>query len=309
MSVRLPDLVALSVRPLVYENPDEALALGLPVHVRAASSAALVGDKLFVVQDDVHALAIVDPVTATARPLPLTLPGPLVRAKEDKADFEACSLLPDGTLLVVGSGSRSTRRIAFAVDTHTHESKLLYAAPFYDAVDAGIAQFGGTTNVEGLSFAADAVTILHRGPGMGDDRARCGILRIPTEHVLRALYDDVPIPVESVKATPLDLGELDGERLTWTDGVDVYGVGIVFTAACERTEDVELDGHCIGSVLGLLPRHGQLAWARLLEPDGTPMVRKVEGLAIAGERAWLVVDADDGDTAAVLVEVPFGALR
>ena len=309
MSVRLPDLVALSVRPLVYEDPEEALALGLPVHVRAASSAALVGDRLFVVQDDVHALAIVDPVTATARPLPLSLPGPLVRAKADKADFEACALLPDGTLLVVGSGSRTTRRVAFAVDTQTKESKLLYAGPFYDAIDAGIARLGGVTNIEGLSFANDAVTILHRGPGVGDERTRCAVLRIPTEHVLRALYEDVAIPSEAVRAAPIDLGELDGERLTWTDGVDVYGVGIVFTAACERTADVELDGVCIGSVLGLLPRHGPLAWARLLEPDGSPMIRKVEGLAIAGERAWLVVDADDANTASVLIEVPFGALR
>jgi hypothetical protein len=47
----------------------------------------------------------------------------------------------------------------------------------------------------------------------------------------------------------------------------------------------------------------------LLEPDGTPMARKVEGVAIAGLSAWLVVDADDGDVASVLVEVPFGALR
>ena len=309
MPTRLPDLAALSVRPLMYEDPDEALALGLPIHVRAASSATLVGDRLYVVQDDVHALAVVDPLTAMARPLPLELPGPLVRTKGDKADFEACALLPDGTLLVVGSGSRATRRVAFAVDTHTHGSTLLHAETFYAALDAALARFGGKTNIEGLSFATDAVTILHRGPGLGDLTSTSAILRIPTEHVLRALYDGVEVPSSAVKAAPVDLGTLDGDRVSWTDGVDVYGLGVVFTATAEHTADVEEDGPCTGSVLGLLPRHGNLAWARLLEPDGSPLRRKVEGLAIAGERAWLVVDADDPAAPAVLVEVPFGALR
>ena len=164
-------------------------------------------------RDDVHALAVVDPILAMARPLPLDLPGPLVRAKEDKADFEACCLLPDGTLLVVGSGSRATRRVAFAVDTHAHTSKLLYAAPFYDAIDAGVRRFGGTTNIEGLSFANDSVSVLHRGPGMGEKGGRCALLRIPTEDVLRALFDDVAIPEEHIKAAPVDIGTLDGLSL------------------------------------------------------------------------------------------------
>jgi hypothetical protein len=309
---RLPDLPALSVRPLFYEDPAAAAALGLPPHVSAASSVALVGDRLFVVQDDVHALAVVDPITATARPLPLDLPGGLVREKADKADFEACTLLPDGRLLVVGSGSRATRRVAFAVDTKSTEpsSTRLQSAAFYDAVDAGIARIGGLTNIEGLSITNDATTVLHRGPGAGSgSNGRCAVLRIPTEAVLRALYDGTPIDPAAVKALPIDLGAIDDDPITWTDGVDVYGIGVVFTGACERTAHVEEDGVCTASVLGLLPRQGPLSWARLLEPNGAPMQRKVEGLAIAGERAWLVVDADDPAAASVLVEVPFGALQ
>jgi hypothetical protein len=307
---RLPDLPASSVRPLFYEDPAAAAALGLPAHVRAASSVALVGDRLFVVQDDVHALAIVEPATATARPLPLDLPGVLVREKSDKADFEACTLLPDGRLLVVGSGSRTTRRVAFAVDTRSppFASTRLQADALYDAIDAVIAPLSGPTNIEGLSISNDATTVLHRGAGAGSGE-RCVIVRIPTEGVLRALYDGAAIDLASVKALPIDLGSIDDDPVTWTDGVDVYGVGIVFTGACERTSHVENDGICTGSVLGLLPRKGPLSWARILEPDGTPMRRKVEGLAIAGQRAWLVVDADDPAAPSVLVEVPFGALQ
>lgn len=301
--LHLADLRALSRRPMTYSDPERAASLGLPPFVRAASSVALVSDQLLVVQDDVHALARVDPRTARAEPLPLPLGGPLARSRDDKADLEACALLPDGRLLVLGSGARPERRCALAVSLDG-DVAALQAAPLYDAVDRALAPMGGATNVEGVTLLGDALFLLQRAPGRGG--APCVVLRGATSEVLASLASGAPV---SLDARAVDLGDVDGTRITWTDGVALYGVGLAFTATAEDTSDPTQDGAVAGSFLGLLDRAGRVSLARLLDVDGAPLRAKIEGLALAGARAWLVVDPDDEATASDLIEVPFGVLR
>ncbi len=288
----------------MYADPARAASLGLPPFVRAASSAALVSDALVVVQDDVHALARVDLRTALAEPVPLPLAGSLARSREDKADLEACALLPDGRLLVLGSGARPERRVALAVSMEG-AAEVLHAGPLFDAIDRALEPLSCATNVEGVSVLGDAVFFLQRAPGRGD--APCVVLRGDTREVLGALSTTGAAP--SLHARVVDLGALDGTRVTWTDGVALYGVGLVFTATAEDTSDPVLDGVVKGSFLGLVDRAGRVSLARLRDVDGAPLTAKVEGLALAGARAWLVVDPDDEARASDLLDVPFGVLQ
>lgn len=303
--LRLPDLRALSSRPILYADATAAAAMGLPPHVRAASSLALVSDRLYAVQDDVHALARIDPVTALAEPIALPLDGPLARSRDAKADLEACALTPSGQLLVLGSGSRPERRVALLVDLPGGAARVLDGASFYAWLGETLSAAGASgTNIEGLTIAGDFAHVLHRGTGRGGGPS--AVVRLPTSELLRALENGERPTGGAARARTVDLGELDGTRLSWTDGVEVYGLGIVFTASAEDTSDPTEDGACKGSVLGVFDRRGRVVTARLLEPSGEPLLAKVEGIALAGRRAWLVVDADDPDRPSELIEVPFG---
>jgi hypothetical protein len=305
---RLPDVRSHSIRPVLYADPARAAELGLPPHLRAASSVVLVGDHLFAVQDDVHAIARIDPLTATAEPIPLALPGALVRSKAEKADLEAAALLPDGALLVLGSGSRATRRVAIEVDPASGASKMLHPTALYDALDRMLEPLGASVNVEGVTIAGEHAHLLSRGTGGGSDAGPNAIVRLPTARLIAALREGSPVPREEMRAMTVDLGQLDGVRLTWTDGVDVYGLGILFTAAAEENTHVEEDAACVGSVIGVLSPSGRISIARLLDPGGAPLRCKVEGLTLAGHRGWLVVDADDPEKPSDLVEIPLGTL-
>jgi len=301
---QLPDVTVISRRPLLYRDAEAARALGLPPYVRAASSAALAGGDLYVAQDDVHALARVSLVDALAEPLPLPLPGALLRERHDKADLEACALLPGGTLLVMGSGARPERRVAIEVDVVGGQARGLPAVPFYEALAAQVASLGGKLNLEGVAVSGAVTHLLHRGPGAGGEPANV-LVRLPTEAFLSSLRQGQPPP--ALQARAIELGSRDGVALTWTDGVEVSGVGLVFTASAERTGDVVQDGPCVGSALGVLRPDGRVALAWLRQGERL-LEAKVEGLALAGERAWLVTDPDDPGRPAELIEVEFGKI-
>jgi hypothetical protein len=61
------------------------------------------------------------------------------------------------------------------------------------------------------------------------------------------------------------------------------------------------DGPITGAAVGVV-RGEQGRWAPLLEPDGTPSRRKVEGVALDadGRGGWLVTDPDDAEARADL---------
>ena len=91
----------------------------------------------------------------------------------------------------------------------------------------------------------------------------------------------------------LQLGLLDGERLTVTDLALDEGGQLWFSAAAEATRDRFDDGACAGSVLGQLAANGVP-----LQQWRLPGRQKIEGLALRAADAghwhwWLVADADD----------------
>ncbi len=88
----------------------------LPGHVRAASSIRRHGSRLVILQDDVSALAVLDPSTGSTHPILLPTGPDGARVFDDargnkkfKMDLEACVVLPDGRLVAFGSGSSPQR--------------------------------------------------------------------------------------------------------------------------------------------------------------------------------------------------------
>jgi hypothetical protein len=302
---QLPDLVALSSRELFYSQPEKAKELGLDPYVRAGSSAALLGSDLYVVQDDVNVLTKIDLVGGFVEPIPLQLPGPLTRDSNEKADFEACALLPDQRLLILGSGSSSPRRQALVADLKTGECEILNAQGLFDGLDTILEKMGGTTNIEGISLVGSVVHLFHRGRGASGS---CNaLIRLPGHAFWQTLMEGKALDLHGVRARWVHLGAIENSELGWTDGIEMYGLGLVFTAFAGDHHDTEHEPTTQGSVLGLLDNHDHLAWAQVLHPDRSPISGRLDGFALATERAWLVAEPNEKGPSQ-LIEVNFGTV-
>jgi hypothetical protein len=294
-------------RPLRYRRGADA-ALDRPAHVRAASAIAWIGDQLVVVQDDSAFLAVVDPETGLCDDLPLP-PCPAGRRvfdqaignKRDKPDLE--SVFADGeTMIALGSGGPIAAR-QIIVTWRPGAAPALVAAPrLFDALAAATCPAGTSLNLEGALLDGATVVLANRGGDRaGDAVSPDALIRLDLA-ALRALIadpDGAPVPTPTVE--PVELGDLDGAPLHFTDLAPGPG-GPWFAAVAEATTSYFTDGAVTGSVIGPL---GALRGARLRGPD------KIEGLAVdrrGGEGRFLcVTDPDDPDRPGELLEVVVSA--
>lgn len=303
-----PSLVARvrSRRALFYaEGPDAAH--DRPAHVRAGSGLAWLGRRLVVVQDDASFLAIVDPRDATARAVPLPAGPGGARLFDDtrgtkrwKLDLEACVAL-DGVLLAFGSGSTDQReRIVVArdldgPDVAAPSLEVVSAGALYAALRAEVAFSGSELNLEGAAALGDDVVLVQRGNGAprGGSTPVDATCRVDRAALLAYLADPTRPPPRLREVTPVDLGAIDGVRLTFTDAAAGPDGALWFLAAAEASPDTYHDGVVVGVALGVIERTGAARWTRLLDEAGGPLLDKAEGLALDGDRAWIVLDKDD----------------
>lgn len=284
--------------PLVYSAGADPTQ-DRPPRVRAGSGLAWVVDKLAVVQDDALWLALVDPHTLQVDVLPLPAPdgvrlfGPDRGNKASKPDFEAAVALPDGRLLLVGSGATAARMRWFIMD-----------APFVQIVDtsalyAAMLQLSGCVsaelNLEGATVHQGRLWLAQRSNGlaMGNAPRADALAHVDLAPTLAWLAGTGPLPDVTLDRT-LDLGELCGVRLTLTDLCSAHGK-LWFLAAAEASPNSYDDGEVVGSALGWLAEDAHAVWP-IVDERGAVAPLKCEGLAAdrTDERHfWAVVDADD----------------
>lgn len=244
-------------------------------HVRAGSALLTVGDRLLAVQDDAYAAAWIEPVSRRIEPLLLAGTGEPLR-KPDKPDFEAALALADGTLVLLGSGSRPTRtRIARIAPGKAIE--MLDAPALYEAIAAAVAT---TPNIEGALVVDGALKLFHRGSG-GQPSA---ILDFPAD-VLEGRHARI------LRITLWDLGAVGDVPLTFTDAA-VFGATVLYLAVAENTPDAIVDGPVAGAAVGMLEA-GAARWAPLLDVTGQVALCKPEGIAVCRDTVYLITDPDD----------------
>jgi hypothetical protein len=266
--------------------------------VSAASGLAALPDAICVIADDETFLAVYgyDGLPRARVPLlPDRLPEEHHARKRSKPDFEALAVLPGGRLLALGSGSTAERRRGVLITTEpTWAVRTLDLAPLYDALARELPEL----NVEGAAMLGDRLVLLQRGNGAARDNARID-LDLPT--LLHAIdRGDSELGAAALRTIErVQLGEIAGVPLGFTDAAAHPTAGLLFTAAAEDTADTYLDGRCAGSVVGVLSG-GTVRSAHVVEP-----ACKLEGLACRSEggaatRLWLVADADDRHVSATL---------
>jgi hypothetical protein len=290
--------------PNLLERDDHARAvitwaLDLP-EVRAGSALVQSGERLLVAQDDAFTLFWLhdlDPAPPGRLPRLESIPllprsGPL--AKSEKPDFEAAADLPDGRIVVIGSGSSPARNYVVVMDPDRCTYEMRDASRIYDIVGKAL---GHELNIEAMLWVGEAFRLFHRG-NAGDGDATIDV----------AVDPDDPREVDVRAIASWDLGRVPGEngpvRLTFTDA-DLDPTGRQwFLAAAEDTANAIDDGPVVGASLGYL-RGNTGRWTMLRDPDGSPSTRKAEGLVIEADMkgGWLVTDPDDEDACAELCRI------
>jgi hypothetical protein len=289
------------VRTLSIDTND---ALG---HLSAASGLVQIDQRLLVVADDEHMLAVFD--LAGERPGQLyrlfdgELPDKPKARKAAKPDLEALAHLPpwpgcaQGALLALGSGSRPQRQraalLAFNEAGELHSAvREIDLWPLYEPLHARHEQL----NIEGAFVAAGRFCLLQRG----NQASPINVLISYDWPAIQAWLDGAGKTPEPVQSTQFELGDIDGVPLCFTDGAALPDGGWVFCAAAEATDDNYADGPCRGSAVGVVAADGRLIgmWPLSLRC-------KAEGIAVTLENGalqlLLVTDPDDRDEPALLL--------
>lgn len=296
-------LVPQLVKPLLMEAPSGP---GRPAHVAAASGVVRMGRFLYVVADDEVQLAVFEEDAPRGRWVALfggQLPADPQARKAQKPDFEVLCRLPprpawtDGALVALPSGSAAPRRSG-AVAPLGPSGDLAGPAwrfdlgPLFDQLGAELA---AKVNVEGAALLQDRLLLLHRGSG----KARSAMVEVDLARIVEAASERGAVSPNAIRDLhEVQLPEVEGWPLGFTDALALADGTIAFTAVAEKTLDPVADAPCSGSAVGRIDRQGKVVALELLQ--GAP---KVEGITLHGEKAWLVTDQDDPELPAQLLAV------
>jgi hypothetical protein len=285
--------------------------------VRAGSSLAWFGNRLAVIQDDAHFIALIDPKDGRIDALSLPVGEGGLRQFDDlrgnkrfKLDLEACLTRssPDGeVLLAFGSGSNKHRESVVRVSA-SGAIDLAQASGLYRRFRTTKAFSGSELNIEGAVFIDGWVRFFNRGNGearggLSPLDATCDVLWAELEAYLGD-PDNIDAPGLH-RIAQYDLGTLGGIRLTFTDAT-ATDRGMLYVASAENSPDAITDGSVTGSVIGVLDERRGCRWTELRDADGGPLSAKIEG--ICADRnleglVYAVTDADDPARPSELLEV------
>ncbi len=295
------------LRELTLRQPPQP---GRPAHLSAASGLVRVADYLYVLPDDEFYLGVF-PAKGMAAGAQVILadgqlPDDAATRKARKPDLEAlallprCALYPQGALLALGSGSRSTRNDAFLVTLNAHGKTVglpqrISLAGMFAAIAAQVDDI----NIEGAAVADRHLRLLQRGSKQSNGGSgHNAIIDVDLPSLLRALAGEPVVPAIAAISW-YDLGVIDKVPLTFSDGVTLHDGSLLFTAIAEDTTDSYSDGRCVGAAIGIIDTSGEVQVLQRLEQ---PL--KIEGVeAIERDGAiqlLLVTDADDASVPASL---------
>lgn len=295
-----------------------------PPHVRGASALVREGDRLVIVQDDVHVLAVLDADgAASARLLPVEAPtgqaqSAAVRTFDDrrgnkhrKLDLEAAIRLADGRIVAFGSGSSPLRERLVVLDSRG-EARIVEAASIYAGLRAEPEFAGSELNIEGAVVDGDAIRLFQRGNGA--PRAGLEAVTATADLSLAGFLDWLDRrgpPPRPEAITQFELGEIEGVRLAFTDATRLDDGRIAFLACAEGSPDAVQDGPVLGCVFGVIDG-GDVAVTPVVDPSGRRVALKLEGLAArpgTPGRFDVVVDMDRIDEPARLGRIVVSGWR
>ena len=282
-------------------NLSAASTTGRPLHLAAASGLVCINSLIYVIADDELHLGVFRAADCEPGHLIQLFDGALPEAKRErkkkKPDLEALTLLPafgdypHGALLALGSGSRSNRRMGalLALDTQGTvcvSPRVVDLSPILAPLDSEFPAL----NIEGAIVSGDEMLLFQRGNKRQSENA---IIGFQLSDFLDALNSQETRKIMPSTITKVDLGQIDGIPLCFTDATPLPDCSIVFTAVAENTDDNYHDGPCAGAAVGIVDKNGSHTVHQLDRPH------KIEGVhgAVDGDliRLLLVTDHDNAE--------------
>lgn len=279
-----------------------------PAFISAASGLVRVGDYLYVVADDELHLGVFpthgDAQGELLRLFPGELPDKPKKRKKHKPDLEVLTRLPPfakcehGALLALGSGSTKRRYRGALLPLNAkgrvgQAPRILDAALLFDELQ----QHFDELNLEGAWVSGNELCLLQRGNKGGSPNA---VIHLDLNLLLAALTCGDVIPAITPAAIhTMNLGEVAGVPLCFSDAVPLPDGRWLFSAVAEATDNAYADGACVGAAVGMVDANHNLLWVKPIAP-----LCKIEGIEVRHSNEFellLVTDADDPDAAAVLL--------
>lgn len=239
-----------------------------------------------------------------------------------KPDLEGMTLLQykgEPYLLMLGSGSASTRRKAFLYniceDSLCQEGAAKEGAreidmdPLFRQLEVPEVIGEGVLNIEGVAAGHGQLYLLQRAIGTG----RNVLISYAISDFIRYLLGEEGAGLPQPSFSPFTLPALDKLEAGFS-GAYVFDNKLFFTASLEDTEAAINDGEVLGSYVGFIPfaalkdqKMPQLPAARIVHPDGTSYTGKVESLVVkqrkGKDRYSIIVVTDDDQGGSELLEL------
>jgi len=300
-------------RPLLYDHGAYPLE-DLPGYVRAASSIRRQGRRLVILQDDVSALAVLDPSTGSTQSILLPAGPDGARVFDDvrgnkklKLDLEACVVLPDDRLVALGSGSSPQReKIVTVAAGKGALAQQLSGSDLYASLRIHTAARGARLNIEGAVVQGHWLRLLQRGHGKRGFEPWNAILDVSLEKFVGWLDSRNAFPPVR-RILEVHLGDVAGVPFGFTDAAVTDDGRVAFLACAEDTEDALVDGPVLGCRFGWLDADDQAAvMTGIADADGQPTQLKLEGIETrlgGGTLFDVVADMDRGDQPAQIAEL------
>ena len=259
--------MAIDLTPMRELNLSIPVAQGRPNFLCAASGLVGIENNFYVVADDELSLGIFPATGDGPGKLFPVFPGELpehhTERKKQKPDLEAITYLskehfrPFGAILVVPSGSKPNRFAGGIIPLQKNGD----LDPNLRTVDFGqlykeLRLTFSDLNIEGAVISNANLKLFQRGNARAGKNA---VIDVCLTGLLEDLLKDGKPSGQHIQSTSfVDLGELHGTPLSFTDAALYMDKEIWFLAVAEKTDSTYDDGEFCGASIGYLNQDGSL---------------------------------------------------
>src|SRR5690554_299051 len=277
----------------------------LPDYMRSASGIRRWQRYFAIVQDDVHAIGLLERDSGALESILLPRGADGRRVFSDalgnkalKMDLEACVVLADGRFVAFGSGSTPAREVVVIIRPD-RSVRVVPASELYAQFHARRDFSGSELNLEGALVRGDTLRVFQRGNGapLHELSPLNAFADMDVVDFVAWLDGKAGVPTLG-PATQVVLGKWDGVAFDFTDAALLPDGRIAFIAGAEDSPDAYQDGAIVGCRFGILD--GDKAWiCDIFDENGARSLLKLEGIEFHqtgadGSFEFLVVaDMDD----------------